>query len=74
MKRLVFVATLFAVAFFSFAAGTGESDPGSSPSSQEATAPDAIPEIPTVPLEEGEKLAVVATTNILGDVVAEVGG
>ncbi|MFP4210606.1 MAG: metal ABC transporter substrate-binding protein [Alkalispirochaeta sp.] len=74
MKRVIIVIALFTVASASFAAGTGESDPGSPPASQEATAPEAIPEIATIPLEEGEKLAVVATTSILGDVVAEVGG
>lgn len=35
---------------------------------------DALPELSPVPLDEGERLRVVATTNIVADVVSNVGG
>ena len=39
-----------------------------------ATDVEVIPSIEKIPLENGEKLAVVVTTNIIGDVVANIGG
>lgn len=44
-----------------------------SPFETQTTASEDIPPLSPVPLQEGERLRVVATTNIVGDVVAQVG-
>jgi ABC-type Zn uptake system ZnuABC Zn-binding protein ZnuA len=62
------------VASVLFAAGTGESTGDTSPFPQGADASGSVPAISAVPLDPGQRLAVVATTNILGDVVSAVGG
>jgi len=72
MKRFSLGVILTSLAWTLFAAGTGEAASGAS--SPVGADSGVLPEITAVSLEGGQRLAVVATTNILGDVVAAVGG
>ena len=64
--RLLAVALLLATLL----AGCGSASPGTTDSDQEQ----AIEDLQPVSLNAGQKLQVVATTNIVGDVVSKVGG
>lgn len=70
-NRLLLVLTILAVAA-AVAGGCQSKTPTSEP--QETEHEHAMPELAAVTLGEGEKLSVVATTNIVGDVVGRVGG
>ena len=76
VKKTVLISILLVISFTLFAGGSKETESEEAENREPAdmTAINTIPEIQPIPLKSGEKLQLVATTNIIGDVLSHVAG